>query len=139
MRSRPCEKSRQQLTKSSGSTKDLVTGKSRTSGRDTSRSWRKHSGYATTARFSGLGLKSTSEQVAEFGLKTRYEHHGSAWRQWRVRIEEKILREVLGAVRCTDLHLDHFTPGVKWFSSKYLKAGLDLCSSSINKRRAVPI
>jgi len=40
---------------------------------------------------------------------------GGTWHHWGVCVEAKLSREGSVAVRCTDVYLDHFAPGVKWF------------------------
>ena len=81
-----------------------------------SRSWRRRSEYASPTGFGGLGLKTTGRRFVGSGLKTRDEVQdglrGGMWCHHEACVDTKQSHEKLMVVRCTDLHLDYFAPGL---------------------------
>jgi hypothetical protein len=59
------------------------------------------------------------------------------WYHWRDCMEAKLSREVLVAVWCKELILDHFTPGLCG-SGKISMGNLGMCNSPINEVTGCP-
>ena len=84
-----------------------------------SRSRRGHSsGYASLGGL--VGLKTTGGRFLRFGPKKPVGISagmgGGTWRHREACVEAKQSREEPMAIGWTDLKLDHYAPGVKWFS-----------------------
>ena len=65
------------------------------------------SGYASPARFGGLGIKTTRGWFARFGPQ----NSGLSSRQHVASCYEGLM-----AVRCMGIYLDHFAPRIKWLN-----------------------
>jgi hypothetical protein len=125
-------KSRQQMIKSRQGRNDLVFAWWRTSG-DTSRSWRRRSGYATLARFDGFCLKTTGDGFAGFGPQKPGEDLGAA----RGISKELVSRRSIFAKRSRLSNVQNSTWTILplWLSGsrKISRNSFGVCNSPINK------
>jgi hypothetical protein len=71
--------------------------------------WRKHSRYATLARFGNFGLKVVGGHFVGLGLETYGRVMVKTCHYQRACTEAKISHEGFQAVRCTYLNLGHYT------------------------------